>query len=206
MKVPARSLKRPKVVLVGLLQALGGRVFRTDLINLMYLMDEANCRFRGETVTGLSYWLDFCGPNAVDDGIVRLLEELVDIGLVTMTIHSTPQGGEAYGYEINSRLDPSHLPLSGDDWIEIQTAVHNYGDMTTVQIVKASRSTAPMQSASHQFERLNLQQDPSLVLTSDDIADDPLLREAVDAMLSDTGEGIALEELQESIGQPTSYQ
>ena len=206
MKAPTGNHNRPKAVLLGLLQALGGRVFRTDLINLMYLMDEANYRLRGETVTGLSYWLDYCGPNAVDDGIVRLLEELVDVGLITMTVHSTPHDSEAYGYEINSRSDPSDLPLSGDDWIEIQTAVHKYGDMTTVQIVKASKSTAPMQNASHQFERLKLQQDPSLVLTSEDIADDPLLREAIDAMLSDTGEGIALEELQESIGQPTSYQ
>ena len=198
--------ERPKAVLQGLLQTLGGRIFRTKLINLSYLIDEANCRLRGETVTGLSYWWDNCGPNSVGDEIVHLMEELVDDGLVTMSVHSTPQGGEAYGYQITSSSDPCSLSLSGDDWIEIQTAVHKYGDMTTAQIVEESKSTAPMQDATRRFERLELRRDPSLILTDEEIADDPLLQEALDAMLSDTGEGITLEELQESIGQPTSYQ
>ena len=206
MKAPTGSHKRPKAVLLGLLEALGGRVFRTDLINLTYLMDEANCRIRGETVTGLSYWLGRSGPNAVDDEIVRLLEELVDDGLVAMTVQSTPENGKVYGYQTTHRSDATGLPLSGDAWIEIQTAVHKYGDMTTAQIVKASKSTAPMQNVSRKFELLNLQRDPSLLLTGEDVANDPLLQEAIDAMLSDDGEGITLEELQESIGQPTSNQ
>ena len=206
MKAPAGCHERPKAVLQGLLWALGGKVFRTKLITLTYLMDEANYCLRDETVTGLSYRLDHRGPNAVDDEIARLMEELVVDGLVTISVQSTPQDGKTYGYEITSRLDHSSLPLSGDDWIEIQTTVHKYGGMTTAQVVEESKSTAPMQQASHQYERLNLRQDPSLALTSEDVADDPLLQEAIDAMLSDTGEGITLEELQESIGQPTSHQ
>ena len=157
-------------------------------------------------MTGLSYWWDHCGPNSVGNEVVRLLEELVDDGLVTMTVHSVPQGGEAYGYQITDDSDPSSLSLSSDDWIEIQTAVHKYGGMTTAQMVKESKSTAPMQNARRQYERLNLQQDPSLILTDKEIANDPLLQEAIDVMLSDTGEGITLEELPEGIGQPTSYQ
>ena len=145
MKVPPGLRDRPKAVLQGLLQALGGRVFRTKLINLSYLIDEANYRFRGETVTGLSYWWEHCGVNSVDNEIVRLLEELVDDGLVTMTVHSMPQGGEAYGYQTTDRSDRSSISLSSDDWIEIQTAVHKYSGMTTAQIVKESKSTAPMQ-------------------------------------------------------------
>ena len=180
--------------------------FAQSSSTLTYLIDEANYRFRGETVTGLSYWWDHCGPNSVGNEVVRLLEELVDDGLVTMTVHSVPQGGEAYGYQITDDSDPSSLSLSSDDWIEIQTAVHKYGGMTTAQMVKESKSTAPMQNARRQYERLNLQQDPSLILTDKEIANDPLLQEAIDVMLSDTGEGITLEELPEGIGQPTSYQ
>ena len=206
MKAPPGRRDRPKAVLQGLLQALGGRVFRTKLISLTYLVDEANYRFRGETVTGLSYWREHCGVNSVDNEIVRLLEELVDDGLVTMTVHSMPQGGKAYGYQTTDRSDPASLSLSSDDWVEVQTAVHRYGGMTTAQIVKLSKSTAPMQNARRQYERLNLQQDPSLTLTDEEIADDPLLQEAIDAMLSDNDQGITLEELRESIGQPASYQ
>ena len=206
MKAPPGRRERSKAVLQGLLQALGGRVVRTKLISLTYLVDEANYRFRGETVTGLSYWWDQGGPNSVDNEMVCLLEELVDDGLVTMTVHSMPHGGEAYGYQINSCSGPSSLSLSSDDWVEIQTAVHKYGDMTTAQTVKESNSTAPMQDASRQYERLRLQQDPSRVLTEAEIADDPFLQEAIDAMSSDTGGGMTLEELRESIGQPTSYQ
>lgn len=206
MKAPPARRERAKAVLQGLLQSVGERVFRIKLINLTYLMDEANYRLRGETVTGLSYWWDGSGPNAVDDDIVHLLDELVDDGLVTMTVHSMPQSGEAYGYEITSRSDPSSLSLSSDDWVEIQTAVHKYGGMTTAQTVKESKLTIPMRGAHRMYERLDLQQDPSLMLTDEEIADDSLMQEAIEAMLSDTGEGVTLEELREGIGQPASYQ
>ena len=120
--------------------------------------------------------------------------------LVTMT--NQPH----LGYQTTDLSDHSSLSLSSDDWIEIQTAVHKYGSMTTAQIVMESKSTAPMQNARRQYQRLKLQQDPSLMLTDEEIADDPLLQEAIDAMLSDNDQGITLEELRESIGQPASYQ
>ena len=84
--------------------------------------------------------------------------------------------------------------------------MYKYGDMTTAQTVKESKSAVPMRRAHRQYERLNLQQDPSLILTNEEIADDPLMQEAIESMLSDTGEGVTLEELREDIGQPASYQ
>ena len=174
-----------KAVLQGLLFTLGKIVYRTKLVKLTYLADEANYRFRGKTLTGLDYIWDNYGPNAEDNEIVVTLGELVRDGLVNMVEQPLPfGGGMTYRYEITDRLDPSDLPLSSDDWIEIHTAVHKYGKMNTRKIVRASKVTAPMKDA-HQYGQLELQQDPSLSLTDEEIANDPFLREAFDAVLSD---------------------
>ena len=113
-----------------------------------------------------------------------ILGELDRDGLVRMTPQPLPSGDMSYFYESTDRSDPSLLPLSSDDWIEIHTAVQNYGDMNTKQIVRASKLTAPMKNAS-QYDRLNLRRDQSLTLTHEDIANDPFLQEAVGAALSD---------------------
>ena len=176
--------QKAKAVLQGLLLTLGKRVFRTKLVKLTYLTDEANFRFRGETLTGLTYMWDNYGPNAEGNEIVVILDELDRDGLVRMTPQPLPSGDMSYFYESTDRSDPSLLPLSSDDWIEIHTAVQNYGDMNTKQIVRASKSTAPMKNAS-QYDRLNLRRDQSLTLTREDIANDPFLQEAVGAALSD---------------------
>ena len=175
---------RAKAVLQGLLLTLGKRVYRTKLVKLTYLTDEANFRFRGETLTGLSYMWDNYGPNAEGNEIVVILDELVRDGLVGMTPQPLPLGSMSYFYEATDRSDPSILPLSSDDWIEIHTAVQNYGDMNTRQIVQASKSTSPMKDAS-QYDRLNLRRDHSLTITDEDIASDLFLQEAVSAALSD---------------------
>lgn len=175
---------RAKAVLQGLLLTLGKRVYRTKLVKLTYLTDEANFRFRGETLTGLSYMWDNYGPNAEGNAIVAILDELVSDGLVRMTPQPLPLGSMSYLYEATDRSDPSLLHLSSDDWIEIRTAIQNYGDMNTRQIVQASKATPPMKGAS-QFDRLDLRHDPSLTLTNEDLANDPFLQEAVSAALSD---------------------
>ena len=175
---------RAKAVLQGLLLTLGKGVYRTKLVKLTYLTDEANFRFRGETLTGLSYRWDNYGPNAEGNEIVMMLDELVRDGLVTMTARPLPSGSMSYLYEATDCSDPTNLPLSSDDWIEIHTAVQNFGEMNRHQIVQASKSTAPMRDAS-QYDRLNLRRDRSLTLTDEDIASDPFLQEAVSAALSD---------------------
>ena len=42
-------------LLLGILYSMPKGVPRTNLVKLTYLIDEANYRLRGETITGLTY-------------------------------------------------------------------------------------------------------------------------------------------------------
>ena len=172
--------ERSRAVLLGLLHALGSGVFRTKLVKLTYLLDEANYRFRGRSLTGFDYTWDHYGPNAEDNAIVRLLDELITDGLVSMTTSPVPPNAVAHTYQATDRLDPSVLPLSGHDWAEIQTAVSKYRSMNRDQIVRESKKTGPMQNAS-QYDRLEFKQDPSLQITDEEITADPFLQETLKA-------------------------
>ena len=110
-----------------------------------------------------------------------------------------------FRYKLTGPLDPSDLPLSSDDWIEICTAVHKYGAMNRDDITRAAKSTKSMKEA-RQYGLLYMEQDPSLILTDEEIANDPFLQEALSVAKSDATEYITLEELRESIGESTHLQ
>ena len=191
------EMDRTQAVLVGLLYAMGKEVYRTKLVKLAYLMDEAYYRIRGQTLTGLDYTWDHYGPNATDNAIPRCLDEIVESGAITMIERRTPYNNSAYAYSVSPDCDPADLPLSGDDWIEIHTVVHNYGSMNRDQIVRASKATAPMRGAT-QYEKLVFTQDPPL--TPEEIAADPFWRETFAAM-HDTSERISIDELRARVAQ-----
>ena len=199
------ALSRPKAVLLGLLLALGKDVYRTKFVKLTYLMDEANYRFRGESLTGFRYIWDHYGPNAANNAISDYLDLLVEDGLVRKDSHMLSENRIGFRYKLTGPLDPSDLPLSSDDWIEICTAVHKYGAMNRDDITRAAKSTKSMKEA-RQYGLLYMEQDPSLILTDEEIANDPFLQEALSVAKSDATEYITLEELRESIGESTHLQ
>ena len=189
----AAKIDRATAVLQGLLFALGKETHRTKLVKLTYLLDEAYFRLRGHTMTGLEYVCEHYGPNSVDDAIVRALDEMAESGAATRSKRMTPFNAPAYGYRIAPDCDPVELPLSGDDWIEIHTAVYKYGGMNSNDIVRAAKSTAPFRTA-RQYERLAFIQDPPL--TPEEIAADPFWQETL-ASISSSAKRITLEELRE---------
>jgi hypothetical protein len=190
------EMDQSEAVLQGLLYVLQKDVFRTKLVKLTYLLDESNYRLRGHTMTGFAYEWDHYGPNAEGNAIVSKLDEMVETGSVSTRVSRTPYGNSAYNYRVAPSYDPSSLPLSNDDWIEICTAVHKYGAMNTRQIVRASKSTAPVLKG-RQHETLEFEQDPPL--TPEDIERDPFWKETLAAM-ADTSERITIEELREKGG------
>ncbi len=192
---------RLRAMLLALLHTLGKKACKTKIVKLVYLTDERNYQLRGETITGLEYIRERGGPNERDNRIVRMLDRLVQDGELTEEICVQPVGG-VHRYGTSRNLDISTLPLSSDDWIEIQTSVHKYGHMKTEGIVRKSRNTISFQNA-REYETLQLFQDQALRITDEDIANDPLLRTAVQAREADTGERITLDDLRGYVGEPT---
>ena len=179
---------RLSAILQGLLLVLDKKVCRTKLITLIYLMDETNYRFRGKTMTGLAYRRISCAPNAQDDKISALLDEMAEDGLICI---DGARSHRSRGYRASDDLDVSDLPLSGDDWIEIYTVVQKYGEMSGARIAQESRATEPMKDA-RENEPLRFRRDPSLTLTDQDIAADPFL-EVADAIRDDLKIGDTLQ-------------
>ena len=193
---------RLRAALLALLHTLGKKAGKTKIVKLVYLTDEANYRLRGETITGLEYIRERGGPNDLGNRIVRMLDHLVKDGELTEEASVQPGGKATHRYQTSSDLDVSTLPLSGDDWIEIQTAVHKYGRMSVEDIVRESRNSIPVQNA-RECETLQLCQDQKLRITDEDIANDPLLLTAVQARAADTGDRITLDDLRGHVGEPT---
>ena len=184
------GLNRSEAVLAGLLHALGKGVYQTKLVKLTYLLDEANYRLRGQTMTGFEYVRDNYGPNAEDNWIVRQLDELTGAGLIRMRQVRTTQG-PAYLYKIDPCCDPSSLPLSSDDWGEIHATVHKYGNLNTKQVVRVSKDTAPMCGA-QRYGALEFTQDSPL--TAEEVDADPFWQETL-AAIADQSDRISLDDL-----------
>ena len=188
-------------LLLGILCKMSKGVSRTNLVNLTYLIDEANYRLKEETITGLTYKRDSYGPNAASNEIATVLEGLVRQG--TLTVNRSPQtesGNPRSIYRVKGDFDIDTLDLTPDEWLSIQSAVHRHGRMSVSEITYASKQTVPFKNAS-QYEVLNLKRDWSLTITDEDIAKDPFLAETVEALKDDTGEYISLEELKrEKVG------
>ena len=185
-------------LLVGLLYALGSKVYRTKLVKMTYLIDEANYRLRGSTITGLTYLWDNYGPNAQGNDIVAALDRLEYKGAITKTVGKNPYGNPLYRYRIAREADITQLSLTDDDWHEIQAAVQKYKRMTVRQITRESKETEPIRQAG-QYDTLHFQQDKSLEITDCEIESDPFLRDTLSAIGNDSGERVSLRELRERI-------
>lgn len=194
---PETAYDRSEAALLGLLHALGAGVSRAKLIKLTYLMDESHYRVCGQTLTGFAYEWDGHGPNASGNAILNKLDGLSEGGAVVTNSASASNGSDRRKYRIAPEVDALSLPLSGDDWIEIHTAVHNYGGLSAADVARKTKSTAPAQKARN-GDRLVLQQDPPL--TPEEIASDPFWRETFAAM-NNPGKRISIEELRERCAQ-----
>ena len=193
---PAARYDRAEAALLGLLHALAVGVSRAKLVKLAYLMDESYYRTCGQTLTGFAYEWDGYGPNVCGNAMLDKLDRLADCGAMVAGSASA-NGSDRRKYRISPDIDAACLPLSSDDWVEIYTAVHNYGGLTAADAARKAKATAPAQKARN-GDRLVLQQDPPL--TPDEIAADPFWRETFAAM-NNPGKRISIEELRERVAQ-----
>ena len=185
-------------LLLCLLHNMGTRAYRTKLVKVTYLIDEAYYRLHGKTITGLTYIWDNYGPNVESNEIVRMLERLAYEGSVTRRVGHTPTGNPTYSYKVNNDFSATDLSLTESEWIEIQAAARKYKRMNVRSITRESKKTDAFRQA-EKFDALHFSEDASLIITDDDITSDPFLRGTVESIEKDDGRRISLETLRENI-------
>ena len=187
-----------EALLLGLLRNIGVRTYRTKLVKMTYLIDEAYYRMHGKTITGLTYIWDNYGPNAESNEIVRMLDRLAYKGALTKRVERIPTGNPTYSYKLVDDSLADDLPLTESEWIELQSAARKYKRMNVKSITAESKKTDAFLRA-QKFEVLRFSKDTSLVLTDDDIAIDPFLRETAESIKKDDGRRVSLETMRENI-------
>ncbi len=173
-------MSQSKAVILGILQLIGPRrpTRRTKLVKLIYLLDESYYRLYGRTLTGFSYMYDSFGPNAEGNEIVKVVDELVEDGLVSCK-KIDYSVGPGYNYRIvHEEVDSEDdLPLNDDDWVQLMLIVGQYGGMNRTQITRHAKATKPMKGVL-QYDTLEFERQPEADLS------DPLLREAWESATS----------------------
>ncbi len=193
----ANNLSRAQSILLGLLSTFGNSgVTSTVLVKLTYLMDWQAYRLHGETLTGYTYKFHHHGPNAEGNAIVAELRSLDAVGYVTEIRKASPSGTGII-WHIGHHIDAAQLDLAEDEWIAIHTVKHNYGSLGREEIVRVSKDTEPMLGLK-EGEAITFEQD--LLLTDEQVAADPFLKETLAAIDHHSG-WISVEELRERVAE-----
>ena len=198
-----KGLKKQEAVLLGLLSVLAKEVLRTNLVKMIYLLDNLSFEQRGKELTDFAYHWDYHGPNAVGNAITVELAHLSEKGLVQDTQKLTPYENYANYYRIGETVDPSELPLSSEEWVLIHSIAKRYGSTNRPRIVSESKKTLPMQGAK-QFEILKFQPNPKVeALRKSFFADSDFVC-MTSGVISSSAEKINLDELRDQVAQPAN--
>lgn len=134
-------------------------IYRTSLVKLVYLVDYIYAQHEGRTLTGLEYFWDNYGPNAVDNDIVKRADRLKwPKGPVEIEKKPTPSGNPSYLYRLRAGAVTRRLGQLGE--LVIKDVVRKHGNKNWGEIVKASKETRPVLQGK-QGERLDLKPDES---------------------------------------------
>ena len=129
-------------------------IYRTALVKLVYLVDYFYAQHVGRTLTGLDYFWDDHGPNAVSNKIVKRADGLQSpAGPIEIEKGVTPSGNPKYLYRLTREAEPSRLDDLGERIIH--DVVMTYGSLNWKAIVKAAKATRPILRAKR-GDRLNL--------------------------------------------------
>lgn len=167
--------------LEALLVARLGKVGRTKLVKLIYLIDERFYSHHGRTLTGHVYIYDDWGPNAVGHAIAKVGDELRDEKVVDIEPDPHAPTGHGFLYRPGEAIS-AYGEVSEPGREVVEDILREYGHMSRDQITKASKATRPFASHPAKYERLQM-------TTLEDSATAALLRlskEAEDFPASDS--------------------
>ena len=166
-----------RATIVSVLSLLDKPIYRTQIVKLVYLVDEMHFRHFGETITGLSYMWDNHGPNAMGDAIVAEAGELVELGIVHMSPKPNQYGETSYLYKLDRTDDKLLSSLSETEKYVIHDITCHYRNYTLPQLVKASKETESFKGT-QQYSAIELKQsDEYIELTRSLKADKGFMRD-----------------------------
>ena len=160
MKVEAQ-IEKTRAAILGLLALLPRKIWRTELVKLIFLSDNLFYESTGRTITGNTYMWDHYGPNAVSHAIANEADELAGLGKIRMSARPSLHGGSSYQYWVD---EPSST------WKDVQSAldvgecqilrdiVKAFGRLSLESLVKRSKDSHPFANA-QQYDILELEQD-----------------------------------------------
>lgn len=194
-----KNLRRDEAVILGLLSQLRGKVVRTKFVKLMYLLDNTHFEHMGYPMTGIAYHWDHFGPNAVGQAITDTLTDLAARNFVSMTQSLTPYENYANNYCITETVRPEKLPIDEKDWAFIGTIVKRFGRKSREAVVAESKRTAAVQQA-QQYDVLEfVANDKIETLKQAFLADHKFAQETSQALDSQSGDWVSLEELRAEV-------
>jgi hypothetical protein len=123
-------MTRNEQVLTYLVQACSGRLGRTQLVKLMYLMDYEAYRYLGRPITEFEWKTDNYGP--FDRDFFAVLGHLQEEGFIAEEAYPTPFGN--VGYRYHSRR-PTAYELSLADRRIVNFVVETYAKMAREALV-----------------------------------------------------------------------
>jgi hypothetical protein len=126
-------------------RTIGREVTRTELVKLIYLVDCLYAQHRGgQTLTGLTYFWDNHGPNAVGNAIVKRADwmELTDQSVRSYEA-LTPTGNSKFLYKADDQVPYRALDDELGEAI-VREVVQEYGDLGWKQLTDFAKQTRPM--------------------------------------------------------------
>ena len=186
-------LSKLQAVILALAQEFDRPIHKTQLVKLIYLLDNLFFEHVGRTLTGLEYVWDNYGPNAISNAIVKEADGLVNRAVLHAKDNVSMYGTDSRTYQAYSLTPPSQeLPLDFTEQEFISKIVQQYGSLGVSAIVAASKNTAPFKGAT-QYQRLEMKQREDLATFRRKLEATPgyleSLDEAVEIILEGEGSG-----------------
>ncbi len=142
-------------VVLRILEHVGGFTPSAKVVKLVYLVDYTYFQHYGETLSGLEYQRDHCGPKALGDAIASYADRLTSENLLERKSRPNSPGGQMHLYRLADTVSPPRLSDAGE--MVIGDIVAQYGMLSVEAITKVSRETAPFKNA-NQCDLLPMEQ------------------------------------------------
>ncbi len=181
---------KTRTAIKALLALTGRRTGRTKLVKLVYLADNRFYESLGRTTTGTQYLWDHYGPNAVDNAIVDVADQLAGKGEICRAA-SVSDGTDRFQYWVddpNAVWAQAACSLNDGERQVLMDIARKYGRYTATDLTSLSKRTPPFANA-QQYDKLEFTQSDRAIELQKKLAAAPGLSEEVRKGLADLDAG-----------------
>jgi hypothetical protein len=150
----------PERVILRVLQEArrvpGRPITRTELVKLVYMVDYLYAQhMSGQTLSGLDYWWDNHGPNAIGNAIVKRADWMeLEHGSIRSWEGVTPFGNSKFLYEAGEDMPVEPIDEGLAEAIIVEVLA-NYGHLGWKRLTAVAKQTRPVRER-EQGDRLDL--------------------------------------------------